>query len=115
MGVGAAPPARGSAHTSISAGETADRVPGAPRSDAEPSVRELWWEAAPNTRTKLGPPKKHPRTLVAETVEHAFLRALKQCARRVIVFPILGHLSTRPGHASGFQRENQQNFDLPGC
>jgi hypothetical protein len=42
MGVGAAPPARGSVHTSISAGETADRVPGAPRPDAEPSVREPW-------------------------------------------------------------------------
>jgi hypothetical protein len=52
---------------------------------------------------------------VAETVQHTFLRALKQCAMRVIVFPILGHLSTRPGPACGFQRQNQQNFDLPGC
>jgi hypothetical protein len=50
-----------------------------------------------------------------ETVEHTFLRALKHCAMRVIVFPILGHLSTRPGHACRFQRQNQQNFDLPGC
>eukprot|EP01047_Picozoa_sp_COSAG01_P058730 COSAG01_NODE_6957_length_3417_cov_9.172393_3_plen_78_part_00 len=32
-----------------------------------------------------------------ETVEHAFLRALKRCANGVIVFPILGHLSTRTG------------------
>jgi hypothetical protein len=50
-----------------------------------------------------------------ETVEHAFLRALKRCANWVIVFPILDHISTRPGHACGFQRQNQQNFDLPGC
>jgi hypothetical protein len=47
-----------------------------------------------------------------EIVEHAFLRALKHCANGVIVFPIL---ATRPGHASGFQLQNQQNFDLPGC
>eukprot|EP01047_Picozoa_sp_COSAG01_P124542 COSAG01_NODE_53534_length_338_cov_1.355649_1_plen_64_part_01 len=26
------------------------------------------------------------------SVEHTFLRALKQCARRVIVFPILGRV-----------------------
>jgi hypothetical protein len=52
MGVGAALPARGSAHTPISAGETAGRVSGAPRPDAEPSVREPW-EAAPNTATRL--------------------------------------------------------------
>ena len=53
--------------------------------------------------------------LVAYAVELPFLGALKHCANGVIVFPILGHLSTRPGHASGFQRQNQQNFDLPGC
>jgi hypothetical protein len=53
--------------------------------------------------------------LVADAVEQSFLGALKHCANGVIVFPILGHLSTRPGHASGFQRQNQQNFDLAGC
>jgi hypothetical protein len=37
---------------SISVGETADRVLGAPCPDAEPSVREPW-EAAPNTATRL--------------------------------------------------------------
>jgi hypothetical protein len=56
----------------------------------------------------IGPP-------VADAVEQSFLGALKHCANGVIVFPILGHLSTRPGHASGFQRQNQQNFDLAGC
>ena len=58
---------------------------------------------------------KSSRALVADAVEQSFLGALKHCANGVIVFPILGHLSTRPGHASGFQRQNQQNFDLPGC
>jgi hypothetical protein len=52
---------------------------------------------------------------LADAVEQSFLGALKHCANGVIVFPILGHLSTRPGHASGFQRQNQQNFDLAGC
>jgi hypothetical protein len=52
---------------------------------------------------------------VADAVELPFFTGLKHCANGVIVFPILGHLSTRPGHASGFQSQNQQNFDLPGC
>jgi hypothetical protein len=51
MGVGAAPPARGSAHTPISAGETAGRVPGPPRSDAEPSDAN---RANPRRRHGLG-------------------------------------------------------------
>ena len=42
MGVEAAPPAQGSTHTPISAGETAGRVPGTLRPDAEPPVGELW-------------------------------------------------------------------------
>eukprot|EP01047_Picozoa_sp_COSAG01_P142615 COSAG01_NODE_73942_length_232_cov_24.714286_1_plen_33_part_01 len=33
---------------------------------------------------------------MAETIEQSFLGALKHCANGVIVFPILGHLSTRP-------------------
>ena len=45
MGVEAAPPAQGSTHTPISAGETAERVPGTLRPDAEPPVGEPW-EAA---------------------------------------------------------------------
>jgi hypothetical protein len=46
MGLEATPPAQGSTHTPISAGETAGRVPGTLRPDAEPPVGELW-EAAP--------------------------------------------------------------------
>eukprot|EP01047_Picozoa_sp_COSAG01_P011645 COSAG01_NODE_511_length_16061_cov_15.815875_18_plen_75_part_00 len=53
MGLEAAPPAQGSTHTPISAGETAGRVPGTLRPDAEPPVGELW-EAAPNSATRLG-------------------------------------------------------------
>jgi hypothetical protein len=52
---------------------------------------------------------------VSYAVENVFLTGLKHCANGVIVFPILGYLSTRPGHASGFQPQNRQNFDLPGC
>ena len=52
MGVEAAPPAQGSTHTPISAGETAGRVPGTLRPDAEPPVGEPW-EAAPNSATRL--------------------------------------------------------------
>ncbi len=52
MGVEAAPPAQGSTHAPISAGETADRVPGTLRPDAEPPVGEVW-EAAPNSATSL--------------------------------------------------------------
>ena len=52
MGLEAAPPAQGSTHTPISAGETTERVPGALRPDAEPPVGELW-EAAPNSATRF--------------------------------------------------------------
>jgi hypothetical protein len=52
MGVGAAPPAQGSTYTPISAGGTAERVPGTLRPDAEPPVGELW-EAAPNSATRF--------------------------------------------------------------
>ena len=52
MGVEAAPPAQGSTHTPISAGETAERVPGTLRPDAEPPVGEPW-EAALNSATWL--------------------------------------------------------------
>jgi hypothetical protein len=52
MGVEAAPPAQGSTYTPISAGETAERVLGTLRPDAEPTVGEPW-EAAPNSATPL--------------------------------------------------------------
>ena len=41
MRVGAAPPAQGSTHAPISAGETAERVPGTLRPDAEPPANTL--------------------------------------------------------------------------
>eukprot|EP01047_Picozoa_sp_COSAG01_P040442 COSAG01_NODE_3404_length_6132_cov_7.368971_2_plen_46_part_00 len=41
MGLEAAPPAQGSTHTPISAGETAGRVPGTLRPDAEPPVMQI--------------------------------------------------------------------------
>eukprot|EP01047_Picozoa_sp_COSAG01_P010372 COSAG01_NODE_436_length_17063_cov_42.157628_21_plen_173_part_00 len=100
MGVGAAPPARGSAHTPISAGETAGRVPGAPRPDAVPSVREPW-EAS--TRQLSG------RRLVTEDAHH--YAPVRQCSllpsvgaagrqvagRTVAVAPPLGPLRLRAG------------------